>query len=76
MLMSVLSLGDGFPMCLSASLHIGGGPSVSAGKDHTYVEETNQNKNYLFRFRDTRAAWPHLVNAGKYSSGIITNLFR
>ena len=35
MLMSVLSRGGGFPMCLSASLPTGGGPSVSAGKDHT-----------------------------------------
>ena len=45
-------------------------------RQRSYRKETNQNQNYLFRFRDTRAAWPHLVNAGKYSSGIITNLFR
>ena len=30
----------------------------------------------LRRYRDTRAAFPHLVNAGKYSSGIITNIIR
>ena len=35
MLMFALSRGGGFPMCLSASLPTGGGPSVSAGKDHT-----------------------------------------
>ena len=30
----------------------------------------------LRRYRDTRAKFPHLVNAGKYSSSMITNLAR
>ena len=25
------------------------------------------------RYRDTRSSWPHLANAGKYSSGMISN---
>ena len=67
-----MSPGGGCPTSLSASQLTLDWRSASEGIYFGFMFLFLQ---YL-RYRDTRSAWPHLVNAGKYSSGMIANLFR